>query len=154
VISLWMQNTRCKHPITPQISPEENKALRVTHASPSAKCIRGRHKNNRGSVPRVQHSRKSFRGYLSWERGLPRVPKIVHFSECRPSTRGRFDTVGIVRFFLKEPLPRVQHSGKKFFFCYKILFPECCTRGRNSIFLILFPECPIPSTRGRVFPFF
>jgi hypothetical protein len=37
------------------------------------------------------------------------------FPECRPSTRGRFNTVNAVRFFfLKNPLPRVQHSGKNF----------------------------------------
>jgi hypothetical protein len=36
------------------------------------------------------------------------------FPECHSSTRGRFNTVSAVHFFL--------------------LFPECCTRGRNSIF--------------------
>jgi hypothetical protein len=54
------------------------------------------------------------------------------FPECRPSTRGRFNAVGAVRFFWKtssssatlgeeifysfNPLPRVQHLGKNFLF--------------------------------------
>jgi hypothetical protein len=66
------------------------------------------------------------------------------FPECRPNTRRRIDTVGAVRlffkkkssspsatlgeeicFFFKKTLPRVQHSGKRFHFFKKILFPEC-----------------------------
>jgi hypothetical protein len=51
---------------------------------PSAKCTRGRQKNTRGSLPRVQHSGKSFRGCLSRERGLP-VLKIAHSGKPTPS---------------------------------------------------------------------
>jgi hypothetical protein len=92
------------------------------------------------------------------------------FPECRPNTRGRFDTVGAVRrlfltsspsasatlgeeipFFI--PLPRVQHLGKIFVFLEN-LFPECprCDTGEEfSFFLkILFPECRRPNTRGRI----
>jgi hypothetical protein len=59
--------------------------LQETAASPSAKCTRGRPQNTRASLPRVQHSGKSLRGCLSRERGLPRVPKIVHSGKPSPS---------------------------------------------------------------------
>jgi hypothetical protein len=59
------------------------------------------------------------------------------FPECHPNTRGRFNAVGAVRLFFWKPLPPVQHSGKKFVFFIKILFPKC-NRGRNSIFLKKF----------------
>jgi hypothetical protein len=41
-------------------------------------------------------------------------------------------------FFKKNPLPRVQQSGKKILLT---LFPDCNTRGRNSIF---FKKNPLP----------
>jgi hypothetical protein len=118
--------------------------LQETAASPSAKCTRGRPQNTRGSLPRVQHSGKSLRGCPSRERGLPRVPKIVHSGKPSPSailplgddltplvpspffllfpecnTRGRN-----FLFFILKPLPRVQHSGKKFIFFFKTSSPS------------------------------
>jgi hypothetical protein len=57
------------------------------------------------------------------------------FAERRPSTRGRFDAVGVVRLFFKKNLfPECNTRGKNLSFFIKILIPECCTRGRNSIF--------------------
>jgi hypothetical protein len=109
--------------------------LQETAASPSAKCTRGRPQNTRGSLPRVQHSGKSFRGCPSRERGLPRVPKIVHSGKPSPS---------VVLALGEDFTPSVPSAR----FCFFKLFPECCTRGRNLSFLkkIIFPEC---NTRGR-----
>jgi hypothetical protein len=97
---------------------------RETLASPSAKCTRGRGKNTRGRLPWVQHSGKSLRGCLSWGRGLPRVPKIVHSGKPSPS----------VVLALGEDLP--PSAPSTFFFFLENLFPECPflgTRGRNKL---------------------
>jgi hypothetical protein len=118
----------------------------------------GRHRNTRGSLPRVQHSGKSFRGYLSRERGLPRVLKIVHSGKPSPSAvlaLGKDLTPSVSSaFFLRKHLPRVQHSVKNFFFFYKNPLPRVLHSGKEFDFFKknLFPECPIPSTRGRVVP--
>jgi hypothetical protein len=92
------------------------------------------------------------------------------FPECRPSTRGSFDTVGAVHPFFLKPLSRVQ-QGKKFVFFKKNSSPsvalgeEFCffkknplprvlilgTRGRilAAVFnKTLFPECHCLGTRG------
>jgi hypothetical protein len=59
------------------------------------------------------------------------------FPECRPSTRGRFNTVGDVHFsFMKNPLPRVQHLGKNFvIFLQKASSPSAYSRhsGKEEI---------------------
>jgi hypothetical protein len=55
---------------TPRLYIGEN-TLQGPPASPSAS-------STRGSLPRVQHSGKIFRGSGSRGRALPRVPKIVH----------------------------------------------------------------------------
>jgi hypothetical protein len=95
----------------------------------------------------------------SRERGLPRVPKIVHSGKPSPSAvlaLGKDLTPSVSSgFFLKKHLPRVQHSVKKFFFFYKNPLPRVLHSGKKFDFFfkkILFPECPIPSTRGRVVP--
>jgi hypothetical protein len=109
-------------------------SLQESPASPSASGTRGRAKNTRGSLPRVQHSGKSFRESGSRGRGLPRVSKIVHSGKASPSATvalGEDLTPSVpstffysspsvalgeeIRFFLKNPLPRVQHSGKPLF---------------------------------------
>jgi hypothetical protein len=51
------------------------------------------------------------------------------FPECHPPPRGRFNTVGAVSFFL--------------------LFPECNTRGRNFLFLILKPLPRVQDSRKK-----
>jgi hypothetical protein len=57
-------------------------------------------------------------------------------------------------FLKKNPLPRVQHSGKKFdFFKKEKLFPECLFSALGEeLWLLfiktLFPECRCPGTRG------
>jgi hypothetical protein len=146
-------------------------ALQETPASPSVKCTRGRHKNTRGSLPRVQHSGKSLRGCLSRERALPRVPKIVHSGkttpsavlalgeELTPSVLSAFGfwkssspsaTLGEEFYFFKKTLPRVLHSGKKLFF-KKIQnpLPEALGEKFFCFNKNLFPECHCPDTRGR-----
>jgi hypothetical protein len=104
-----------------------------------------------GKAPK--HSGKTYRGCFSRGSALPEC-QFSHalgepFPECQPSSRGRFNAVDTVsRFFT---LPRVQHSGKNFLFWN--FFPKCNTRAR--IFKkILFPECLVPSTRGRKSLFF
>jgi hypothetical protein len=75
--------------------------------------------------------------------------------ECHPSTRGIFDVVGAVRRFLKKSSSSSATLGEEnYLFLIKILFPECCTRGRNSIFFNPLPRVLGMGTRGKVFPFF
>jgi hypothetical protein len=69
----------------PKVLVAETVALREMLASPSAKCTRGRRKNTRESLPRVQHSGKSLRECLPRERALPRVSKFVHSGKPSPS---------------------------------------------------------------------
>jgi hypothetical protein len=128
-------------------------ALQEPPASLSASSTWGRAKNTRGSHPRVQHSGKSSRGSGSRGRALPRVSKIVNSGKTSASATvalGEDLTPSAVFFTLL----RVQHSGKKFHFFN--LFPECNTRGRNSVFLLenssLSASCP--GTRGRPVSFF
>jgi hypothetical protein len=126
-------------------------SLRETLASPSAKCTRGRGKNTRGSLPWVHHSGKSLRGCLSRGRGLPRVPKIVHLGKPSPSAvlaLGEDLTPSVLSVFFGKPLPRVQHSGKKFFI-HLILFPECNTWGRIFFFLNPLTWVPHPKHSGK-----
>jgi hypothetical protein len=129
----------------------------------SGKSYRGRFSRGSGlpRVPNLVHSGKSYRGRFSRGSGLPRVPNLVNsgkpslsatltlgddlipsvpsnffsflqknlFPECY--TRGRF-------FLKKNPLPRVQHSGKKFLFLKKKPLPRVLgpgTRGRQLLVL-------------------
>jgi hypothetical protein len=129
------------------VTKSEHKTLRETPASPSAKCTWGRKK----------HSGKPSAS-ATLEEGLPVTLLTVKrpspsaksralgeaFPERRASSRGRFNAVGAIRFFL---------------FLKKNIFPECITRGRNLFFKkssspsatlgekihffkkIIFPEC-------------
>jgi hypothetical protein len=54
------------------------------------------------------------------------------FHKGQATSRGQFNTIDVISFF--TPLPRVQHSGKKFLF-FGNLFPECNTLGRILFFL-------------------
>jgi hypothetical protein len=127
--------------------------LQEPPASPSASSTRGRAKNTRGSLPRVQHSGKSFRGSGSRGRALPRVPKTVHSGKTSPSATvalGEDLTPSTVFFLL---FPQCNTQGRNFFFLN--LFPECNTRGRNSFFFWkIFPECQLPRHSGKALSFF
>jgi hypothetical protein len=79
-----------------------------------------------------KHSGKSLRGRLSRERGLPRVPKIVHSGKvwrCRRRPN----------FLKKNVFPECNTRGRNLF--KKKLFPECCTWG---------PRVLAQGTRGRI----
>jgi hypothetical protein len=127
--------------------------LQEPPASPSASSTRGRAKNTRGSLPRVQRSGKSFRGSGSRGRALPRVPKTVHSGKTSPSATvalGEDLTPSTVFFLL---FPQCNTQGRNFFFLN--LFPECNTRGRNSFFFWkIFPECQLPRHSGKALSFF
>jgi hypothetical protein len=74
------------------------------------------------------------------------------FPECRPSTRGRFNTVGDVHFsFMENPLPRVQHSGKNFVIFLKKPSSPSATLGEEICFFYKkpLPRVLILGTRGR-----
>jgi hypothetical protein len=86
------------------------------------------------------------------------------FPERRASSRGRFNAVGAIRFFLffkkktsspsaslgeeiyflKNPLPQVQHSEKKFIFLKKSSSPSACPRqsGKKGRRLLLKTSSP------------
>jgi hypothetical protein len=69
------------------------------------------------------------------------------FPKCHPRPRGRFNTVGVVSFFL--PFPECNTRGRNFLFLFWNLFPECNTRGRNSFFLKPLPRVPMPRHSGK-----
>jgi hypothetical protein len=146
-------------------------SLQQPPASPSATSTRGRARNTRGSLPRVQ---EELPGKRLTGKSSPPSAKIrtlgEDFPECHGSTRGRFNAVDGIFF---EPLPRVQHSGKKFVFfnsspsasclgsVFFLIFPSpsarCLgTRGRPVAFFLISssPSARCPGTRGRPLPFF
>jgi hypothetical protein len=52
------------------------------------------------------------------------------FHKGQATSRGQFNTIDVISFFL--PLPRVQHSGKKFLFWTP--FPRVQHSGKNFVF--------------------
>jgi hypothetical protein len=73
-----------------------------------------------GRLPRVQHSGRPSGDASHGEA----------FHKCQATSRGQFNTIDVISFFL--PLPRVQHSGKKFLFWKP--FPRVQHSGKNFVF--------------------
>jgi hypothetical protein len=140
--------------------------MKYITTSPSAKCTWGR-------LSRVQHSGKSYRGCFSRGSGLPRVPNLVHSGKPSPSamltlgddlTSSAPSTVCLVLFlecntrgrnsFFLNPLPRVQHSGKKLVFFKKTsLSVTGATLGEEFRFLNPLPRVPRTKHLGKSFVF-
>jgi hypothetical protein len=106
-----------------------------------------------------KHSGKNFRGCLSRERGLPSAKNRTlreAFPECRVNTRGELTPFATSALFFKKKTLFLECNTRRrnLFFKKKILFPECNTRGRKLFFRKPLPWVPLPSTRGRMDPFF
>jgi hypothetical protein len=104
----------------------------TTAATCFPECLKHSGKSQKHSGKK--HSGKSLRGCLSRERGLPRVPKIVHSGKPSPSA------------ILPLGDDLTPSAPSPFF----LLFPECNTRGRNFLFFSKpLPRVPMPRHSGK-----